>query len=76
LIYTKDVNSGKLRTFKNVDSWLECAYSGCKRDSGTVQAQLADISRRDVEVELTTVGWRVPLFSWYENIVKVNEKKP
>lgn len=44
-----------------------------KFDSGNIQNQA--IKLRDRKVKLKKYGWRIPLFSLYENVVKIQEIK-
>ncbi len=45
-----------------------------KFDSGTVQNEA--IRLRGKEVKIWKYGWRIPLFSMYENVVKIEEVRP
>lgn len=58
------LDNGWVRVFENTDSLLEG-----KLDSSDVQAGLEEGRR----YEFQTYGWRIPLFSQYENIIGVRE---
>ncbi len=59
LIFTK-LEDGSIRIFENTDSLLEGKFS-----SSDLYAKLEAGKTYDIK----TYGWRVPLFSWYENIL-------
>ncbi len=69
-VYTQDNNRG-IRVFENDDSLLECFFGRCKFDSSNVQAQLTAAKMNNEWVDITAYGFRMPLFSMYENVVKV-----
>tara|TARA_Y100000310_G_C20701093_1_gene829949 strand:+ start:21 stop:356 length:336 start_codon:yes stop_codon:yes gene_type:complete len=52
-------------TYKNVDSWLFWKFN-----SSDVQGQLETGNTYKVKV----AGWRIPLFSSYENIIKIYDE--
>lgn len=61
LVYCKDTN-GNIHVFENTD----CIFRW-KFDSSDVYAELEE----GKEYKLTVVGYRIPVFSCYENIIKV-----
>ena len=61
LIFT-ELEDGTTKVFQNSDSWLELKFR-----SSDVYGQL----KEGETFEFETYGWRVPLFSWYENIKSV-----
>jgi hypothetical protein len=63
LVFTKV--DGDTRIFENTDSLLEGKFR-----SSDFQAEI-EVGQT---YELDTYGWRVPFFSWYENIVDYNVK--
>ncbi len=56
------------RPFVNYDARYRLKFN-----SGTVQNDA--IKLRDKEVVIKKYGWRIPLFSMYENVVKIEENK-
>jgi hypothetical protein len=44
-----------------------------KFNSGTIQNEA--IRLRGKTVRIKKYGWRIALFSWYENVVKITEVK-
>jgi hypothetical protein len=44
-----------------------------KFDSGTVQNEAIRLKGKDVRIK--KYGWRIPIFSMYENVVKIEEVK-
>ena len=57
------LDNGKPRSFKNTDSRLYFKYN-----SSDINAVLQPNHRYRIK----TVGWRFPLRSWYENILKAD----
>ena len=56
------------RPFVNHDAMYRFKF-----DSGTVQNEA--IRLKGKEVKIWKYGWRIPLFSMYENVVKIEEVK-
>ena len=56
------------RPFVNYDAWYRFKW-----DSGTVQNEAVRLKGKVVKIK--KYGWRVPLFSEYENVVKIEEVK-
>ena len=56
------------RPFVNFDAKYRFKF-----DSGTVQNDAIKLKGKKVEIK--KYGWRVPIFSMYENIVKIEEVK-
>jgi hypothetical protein len=56
------------RPFVNYDAWYRFKF-----DSGTIQNEA--IRLRGKVVKIKKYGWRMPLFSEYENVVKIEEVK-
>ena len=56
------------RPFVNEDVWYRFKF-----DSGTVQNEAIRLKGRPVKIK--KYGWRAPIFSRYENIVKIEEVK-
>jgi hypothetical protein len=63
LVFGVDEN-GETLVFENTDTFIRG-----KLDSSTVQGSLIEGNTYKV----TVVGYRVPFFSWYENIISVEE---
>lgn len=61
LIFTK-LEDGKTRVFQNTDSFLEFKW-----DSSDVYGKL-EVGKT---YKIKTYGWRMPMFSAYENITDV-----
>ena len=60
--------AAEYRPFVNYDAW--CRF---KFDSGTIQNE--EIRLEGKTVRIKKYGWRMPLFSEYENVVKIEEVK-
>lgn len=60
LVFTED------GVFENTDCWYRLKFR-----SSDLQAELMALDEADAKVEITKYGWRIPLFSKYENIIKV-----
>ena len=56
------------RPLVNYDVWYRFKYN-----SGTVQNEAVRLKGKVVKIK--KYGWRVPLFSRYENVVKIEEVK-
>jgi len=56
------------RPFVNYDVWYRFKFN-----SGTVQNEAVRLKGKVVKIK--KYGWRVPLFSRYENVVKIEEVK-
>ena len=56
------------RPLVNYDAWYRFKF-----DSGTIQNEA--IRLRGKVVKIKKYGWRMPLFSEYENVVKIEEVK-
>lgn len=56
------------RPFVNMDIWYRFKF-----DSGTVQNDAIRLKGKPVKIK--KYGWRMPMFSWYENVVKIEEVK-
>jgi hypothetical protein len=56
------------RPFVNYDAWYRFKF-----DSGTIQNQAIRLKGKTVKIK--KYGWRVTLFSEYENVVKIEEVK-
>ncbi|MCX5913831.1 MAG: DUF1523 family protein [Deltaproteobacteria bacterium] len=54
------------RPFVNYDVWYRFKF-----DSGTIQNEAVRLKGKTVKIK--KYGWRVPLFSEYENVVKIEE---
>lgn len=54
--------------FENTDAWYRLKFR-----SSDLQAKIMEL--KGEEVEITKYGWRFPPFSWYENIIAVEEVK-
>lgn len=63
LVFGEDFD-GNVIVFENSDSLLRGKW-----DSSNLQGELKIGST----YEITVVGYRVPLFSWYENIISIKE---
>lgn len=63
LVFTED-SDGNVMVFENSDSLLRWKW-----DSSNLQGEL----KIGNTYEVTVVGYRVPLFSWYENIISIKE---
>ena len=56
------------RPFVNVDVWYRFKF-----DSGTVQNDAIRLKGKPVKIK--KYGWRIPMFSIYENVVNIEEVK-
>jgi hypothetical protein len=56
------------RPFVNCDAWYRFKF-----DSGTIQNEAVRLKGKTVKIK--KYGWRFPLFSEYENVVKIEEVK-
>ena len=56
------------RPFVNYDAWYRFKF-----DSGTIQNDAIRLKGKMVKIK--KYGWRPPLFSEYENVVKIEEVK-
>ena len=56
------------RPLVNYDAWYRFKF-----DSGTVQNEAVRLKGKRVKIK--KYGWRVPFFSEYENVVKIEEVK-
>ncbi|HXZ38572.1 MAG TPA: DUF1523 family protein [Thermodesulfobacteriota bacterium] len=56
------------RPFVNYDAWYRFKF-----DSGTIQNQAVRLRGKTVKIK--KYGWRIPFFSEYENVVKIEEVK-
>ena len=56
------------RPFVNYDAWYRFKF-----DSGTIQNDAVRLKGKMVKIK--KYGWRLPLFSEYENVVKIEEVK-
>jgi hypothetical protein len=56
------------RPFVNYDAWYRF-----KLDSGTLQNEAVRLKGKTVKIK--KYGWRIPPFSKYENVVKIEEVK-
>jgi hypothetical protein len=56
------------RPFVNYDAWYRFKF-----DSGNIQNEAVRLKGKTVKVK--KYGWRIPLFSEYENVVKIEEIK-
>jgi hypothetical protein len=65
LIFGED-QYGNVLVFENTDCLIRCKWN-----SSNIQGQLKEGHTYDI----TTVGYRVPIFSWYQNIIEINERK-
>lgn len=63
LVFADD-ESGNPLVFENVDCFIRLKFS-----SSNVQGQL----KEGHTYKITVIGYRVPFFSWYQNIIKVEE---
>ncbi len=64
LVFTK-LSNGEIRVFENRDSLLEFKFR-----SSDLQAKLETGKTYDIKA----YGWRIPLTSWYENVISAEEK--
>lgn len=65
LIFT-ELEDGSTRVFQDTDSLIESKFN-----SSDVYGRV----KEGKTYKFSTYGWRVPFFSWYENIVGVEEVK-
>jgi hypothetical protein len=56
------------RPFVNYDAWYRFKF-----DSGSIQNDAVRLKGKMVKIK--KYGWRLPLFSEYENVVKIEEVK-
>lgn len=66
LVFTR-LQNGQVRVFENTDSLLEGKF-----DSSDIQGEI-EVGKT---YQFETYGWRVPLFSEYENITRVTQINP
>ena len=74
IVFTEDAKTSEERVFQNTDSTIECVFDGCKWDSSNLQGKLKKAEKENQVCDVKTYGWRVPFFSWYENVVDVSCK--
>ena len=65
LVFGEDVETGETRVFQNTDSFFRGKF-----DSSNVYGSL----KKGETYTVTVVGYRIPLFSWYENIIKYEKE--
>ncbi|EOS41766.1 DUF1523 family protein [Lachnospiraceae bacterium JLR.KK009] len=65
IVFADDENGNSL-VFENTDCFIRLKFN-----SSNVQGQLKEGNT----YKITVVGYRVPFFSWYQNIIKVDEVK-
>ena len=58
----------EFRPLVNYDAWYRFKF-----DSGTIQNEAIRLKGKTVKIK--KYGWRLPLFSEYENVVKIEEVK-
>ena len=58
----------EFRPLVNYDAWYRFKF-----DSGTIQNEAVRLKGKTVKIK--KYGWRIPLFSEYENVVKIEEVK-
>lgn len=63
LVFTDDEN-GKPLVFENTDCFIRLKFN-----SSNMQGQL----KEGHTYKITVIGYRVPFFSWYQNIIKIEE---
>lgn len=63
LVYADDEEGNSL-VFENTDCFIRFKFN-----SSNIQGQL----KEGHTYEITVIGYRVPFFSWYQNIIKVVE---
>jgi hypothetical protein len=56
------------RPFVNYDAWYRFKFN-----SGSIQNEAIRLKGKTVKIK--KYGWRIPLFSAYENVVKIQEVK-
>lgn len=59
-----EYENGETVVFENTDKWLRFKFA-----SSDIQAEL----KEGKKYKLTTIGYRMPIFSWYQNIIKMEE---
>lgn len=65
LVLGTDANGNPL-VLENTDNWLRLKFN-----SSDIQAVIEEGETYETEV----VGYRIPILSWYENILNINETK-
>lgn len=65
LVFADDENGNSV-VFENTDCFIRLKFN-----SSNVQGQLKEGHR----YKITVIGYRVPILSWYQNIIKVDEVK-
>ncbi len=73
VVHAEEIKTREPRSFENTDSLTECLFSKCKVNSSDLQAELKAAEKDGTPVTVKTYGWRVPFFSWYENIIAVKK---
>ena len=67
-VYQRYMIATEYRPFVNHDCWYRFKFN-----SGTVQNEAIRLKGKMVNIK--KYGWRIPLFSEYENVVKIEEVK-
>lgn len=65
LVFSDDENGNSL-VFENTDCFIRLKFN-----SSNIQGKL----KEGHTYKVTVIGYRVPFFSWYQNIIKVEEVK-
>ena len=65
LVFGEDIKTGETRVFQNTDSFIRGKFN-----SSNVYGSL----KEGETYTITVVGYRIPLFSWYENIIKYEKE--
>jgi hypothetical protein len=74
-VYAEDVETKKPRVFRNEDTgWGFPWYF--KFDSADVQATAQSIAGERGTAMLTYYGWRIQLFTWMPNVIKIARAEP
>ena len=65
LIFGEDCDTGEVRAFENTDTLIKGKFN-----SSDFYGNL----KVGETYKITVVGYRIPLFSWYENIIKYEKE--
>ena len=65
LVFGEDIKTGETRVFQNTDSFFRGKFN-----SSNVYGSL----KEGETYTITVVGYRIPLLSWYENIIKYEKE--
>lgn len=65
LIFGEDTETGETQVFENTDSLIKGKFNSSDFYGNLKEGET---------YKITVVGYRIPLFSWYENIIKYEKE--